>query len=55
VFYSVKVIPMHSRGDELKEFCMVLRRALLMVIRWIESRYDLSAGPRDLPRDGPGP
>jgi hypothetical protein len=46
---------MNSRGEELKEFCMVLRRALLMVIRWIESRYDLAAGPRDLPRDNPGP
>jgi hypothetical protein len=46
---------MNSRGDELKEFCMVLRRALLMVIRWIESRYDLAAGPRDPPRENPGP
>jgi hypothetical protein len=40
---------MEGRGDELKEFCIVLRRALLVVIRWIESRYGLAAGPRDSP------
>jgi hypothetical protein len=25
--------------DELREFFMVLRQALLMVVRWIEKRY----------------
>jgi len=28
--------------DDLREFMMILRRALLMVVRWIERRYDLN-------------
>jgi hypothetical protein len=31
-----------DRTDELKEFLMVLRQALLMVVRWIEKRYRLT-------------
>jgi hypothetical protein len=31
-----------DRTDELKEFLMVLRRALLLVVRWIEKRYDVT-------------
>ena len=27
--------------DELREFMLVLRQALLMIVRWIEKRYDL--------------
>lgn len=27
--------------DDLKEFCIVLRQALLMIVRWIEKRYNL--------------
>ncbi len=40
---------MNGGSDEMKEFCLVLRRALLVVVRWIESRYGLGAGPRDRP------
>ena len=29
-------------ADELKEFLLVLRRALLMIVHWISRRYDLS-------------
>jgi len=28
-------------SDTLREFLLVLRRALLMVIRWIERRYQV--------------
>ena len=28
-----------QRDDDLREFLLVLRRALLMVVRWIEKRY----------------
>jgi len=28
-------------GDEMREFMLVVHRALLMVVRWIERRYDL--------------
>ena len=31
-----------SEGDELKAFLIVLRQALLMVVRYIEKRYDLT-------------
>lgn len=30
---------MQRNEDELREFLLVLRRALLMVVRWIEQRY----------------
>lgn len=30
-----------SQTDELREFLIVVRRALLMVARWIEKRYQL--------------
>jgi hypothetical protein len=29
------------RVDEMREFMMVLRRALLLVVRWIEKRYGI--------------
>lgn len=32
--------------DELREFLMVLRQALLMVVSWIERRYGLVARHR---------
>lgn len=28
--------------DELRDFMMVLRQALLMVVRWIEKRYKIN-------------
>jgi hypothetical protein len=28
--------------DTLKEFLMVLRQALMMVVKWIEKRYSLN-------------
>ncbi len=30
-----------AEGDDLREFMMVLRRALLLIVRWIEKRYSL--------------
>lgn len=30
-----------AEGDDLHEFMMVLRRALLLIVRWIEKRYSL--------------
>ena len=27
--------------NEMREFLLILRQALLMVVRWIENRYDL--------------
>ncbi len=36
------------KDDELREFMIVLRRALLMIIRWIERRYDLAAKPNEV-------
>jgi len=31
-----------NSGDDLHEFMLVLRQALLMVVAWIEKRYGLS-------------
>jgi hypothetical protein len=31
-----------SREDDLKEFMLVLRNALLMIVRWIEKKYQIS-------------
>jgi len=28
-----------NKQDDLREFLMVLRQALLMIVRWIEKRY----------------
>jgi len=28
-------------GDDLREFLLILRRALLMIVRWIEQRYEI--------------
>jgi hypothetical protein len=30
-----------TRDDELREFMLILRQALLMIVRWIEKRYGL--------------
>lgn len=32
---------MTADRDDLKEFFMILRQALLMIVRWIEKRYGL--------------
>jgi len=32
---------MTAEKDDLKEFFVILRQALLMVVRWIEKRYGL--------------
>ena len=29
-------------SDDLREFMLVLRRALLMIVRWIEQRYEIA-------------
>lgn len=29
-------------NDELREFMIILRRAMLMIVRWIERKYQLS-------------
>jgi len=29
-------------SNDLREFMLVLRRALLMIVRWIERRYELA-------------
>ena len=36
---------MEARAEqeaELREFMLVLRKALLMIVRWIEQRYNLA-------------
>jgi hypothetical protein len=35
-----------AERDDLREFLIVLRRALLMIVRWIEKKY---GEPEDLP------
>lgn len=30
-----------NQSDDLREFMLVLRRALLMIVAWIEQRYGL--------------
>ena len=32
----------NSNGDELREFLLVLRRALLLIVRYIERRYNVT-------------
>ena len=32
---------MTEQRDDLKEFFLVVRRALLLVVQWIETRYGL--------------
>jgi len=29
-------------NDDLREFMLILRRALLMIVKWIERKYQLS-------------
>ena len=31
------------KDDEMREFLLVLRQALLMIVRWIENRYGLGS------------
>lgn len=31
----------HRQTDELREFMIILRRALLMIVNYIEKRYNL--------------
>ena len=31
----------HRQADELREFMLILRRALLLIVRYIEKRYNL--------------
>lgn len=33
-------------NDDLREFLLVLRRALLMIVSWIEQRYRLAPEPQ---------
>jgi len=32
-----------NRDDDLREFMLVVRRALLMIVRWIEKHYAIIA------------
>ena len=41
--------PESAADDSLREFMLVLRDALLLVVRWIERRY--MGGSRTLSRD----
>lgn len=34
-----------NRDDDLKEFMMVLKRALLMIVAYIDRRYGTGPGP----------
>lgn len=38
---AVMGVHMTQQGDELREFMMVLRRALLMIVLYIEKRYSI--------------
>jgi hypothetical protein len=37
--------PKMADNDELREFMLILRRALVMIVRWIERRYKPTAEP----------
>ncbi len=37
---------MGDRDEDLREFMLVLRQALLMIVRWIEKRYHMEASGR---------
>jgi len=32
---------MNGQPDDMREFLLVLRNALLMVVRWIEKKYNI--------------
>jgi hypothetical protein len=32
---------MNGQSDEMREFMVVLRNALLMIVRWIEKKYQI--------------
>jgi len=32
---------MNGQPDDMREFLLVLRNALLMVVRWIEKKYNV--------------
>jgi hypothetical protein len=37
----------NHNSDDLREFFLMVRRALLMIVRWIESKYNIEpAGGR---------
>jgi hypothetical protein len=40
-----QVLNMSAPPDDLRDLCLVIRRALLMIVQWIEKRYGLR--PRD--------
>jgi hypothetical protein len=48
-----RVIPVSS-DDEFREFVIVLRSALLMIVRWIERRYMTAEEAKATPLDSPG-
>jgi len=33
---------MDGSGEDLKEFFVMLRRALLIIVRWIEKKYNIT-------------
>lgn len=37
--------PPTAKADDLREFMIVLRQALLMIVDWIERRYGLKRKP----------
>jgi hypothetical protein len=37
---------MGDREEDLREFMLVLRQALLMIVRWIEKRYHMEPSGR---------
>ncbi len=40
-----------ATGGEMQEFLFVVRRALLLVVRWIEKRYGWQESRRERGRD----
>jgi hypothetical protein len=38
--------PPTAKADDLREFMMVLRQALLMIVAWIERRYGIARRER---------
>lgn len=37
---------MQQQHEEMREFMLIVRRALLLVVRWIERRYGYAETPR---------
>ena len=38
-----RIMDEHDQNDDLKAFLIILRQALLMIVRWIEHKYQLGA------------